>query len=223
MKFAEELRQNLGPRHLLRHPFYTAWTDGSLSLEQLREYARQYFHHVAAFPRYVSATHSRCDDVVARQVLLENLNDEEAGDEHHPELWLRFAEGLGCPRPDVRDASPRPETRALVDTFFRRAYASYEEGLGALFAYEHQVPEVAEFKLEALRTQYGIDDARTLAFFEVHRAADVAHAEAVGDLLEQLTPEQRARCERSAGSASRALWGFLNGVQRPGGNGGAVA
>ena len=28
-------------------------------------------------------------------MLLDNLIDEEKGSENHPELWMRFAEGMG--------------------------------------------------------------------------------------------------------------------------------
>jgi pyrroloquinoline-quinone synthase len=64
---------------LLSHPFYQDWTAGRLPLQRLRNYAVQYYHHVAAFPRYLSGIHARCDDALTRQVLLENLIDEERG------------------------------------------------------------------------------------------------------------------------------------------------
>ncbi|GIS54804.1 hypothetical protein Ct9H90mP29_18460 [bacterium] len=31
-------------------------------------------------------------------MLLDNLIDEERGSENHPELWMRFAEGMGNSR-----------------------------------------------------------------------------------------------------------------------------
>src|SRR6266852_9764817 len=75
---------------LLKHPFYQQWTAGTLSAQRLGNYAIQYYRHVEAFPRYLSALHSRCEDLETRQVLLENLIDEERGAENHPELWLRL-------------------------------------------------------------------------------------------------------------------------------------
>ena len=41
-----------------------------------------------------------------RQLLLENLNEEEKGKENHPELWMRFAEGMGNSRNDVNETIP---------------------------------------------------------------------------------------------------------------------
>ncbi len=77
MKFAKELIEGLSEKHLLKHEFYTAWSAGTIPMETLRLYAQQYYHHVKAFPRYLSATHSQCEQISARQFLLENLNDEE--------------------------------------------------------------------------------------------------------------------------------------------------
>ena len=83
---------------MLSHPFYRAWTEGRLPLDTLRAYARQYFHHVEAFPRAVSAVHSACPDRDGRRMLAENLAEEEGiatGKQDHAALWLMFAEGLG--------------------------------------------------------------------------------------------------------------------------------
>ena len=85
-------------RAMLKHPFYQAWTEGRLPLDTLRAYARQYFHHVEAFPRAVSAVHSACPDRDGRRMLAENLAEEEgieAGKQDHATLWLMFACGLG--------------------------------------------------------------------------------------------------------------------------------
>src|SRR4051794_3140294 len=90
------LDEQIAAKHLLTHPFYLAWTRGELSCEALQDYAQQYYHHVAAFPTYLSAVHSKCDDQPTRRQILDNLNDEEAGSPNHPELWLQFADSLGA-------------------------------------------------------------------------------------------------------------------------------
>ena len=63
----------IAERGLLRHPFYQSWTKGELDLPTLRDYAMQYYQHVAAFPTYLSAVHSRTEDQVTRKHLLDNL------------------------------------------------------------------------------------------------------------------------------------------------------
>ena len=72
-KFSETLDAIVEERSLLKHPFYQAWNAGTLPLESLREYARQYFHFEAAFPTFLSAVHARMQPGAARQAVLQNL------------------------------------------------------------------------------------------------------------------------------------------------------
>src|SRR5579885_646772 len=202
-------------RSLLKHPFYQTWSAGGLTLERLRNDAAQYYRHVEAFPRYLSALHSRCADLQTRQALLDNLIDEERGPENHPELWLRFAEGLGASRQDVLNAPPCPSTRALVDTFEHLAReASLGAGLAALYVYEAQIPSVAATKIQGLRQFYAISDERSLQFFTTHQQADVFHAQTTARLLERhaATPEQGRLAIEGADTALTALWRMLDGV-----------
>jgi len=213
MKHIENLIQELSEKNLLKHPFYTAWSNGELTVTDLQDYSRQYFHHVEAFPRYISATHSNCPDIKARQILLDNLCDEEKGENNHPDLWLRFVEGLGETRENVRAQMLNPETQNLIDTFFRLSRSSYAEGLGALFAYEQQVPEVAKSKIEGLK-KYGLDDEKMTEFFRVHISADKWHSKECADLIEKLNDLARKKAERAAHEAADVLWKFLDGVNR---------
>ena len=88
---------------------------GTLPVEAIQEYTRQYYAFESAFPRLLSAIHSRTDDPVVRQSILDNLWDEEHGEVNHAELWLRFAEGMGVEREDVRGAEANDGTQALID------------------------------------------------------------------------------------------------------------
>ena len=107
----------IAERHLLEHPFYRAWQDGTLSVDALRDYAAQYYRHVNAFPTYISALHSRCEDLETRQALLENLRDEEEGSENHPALWRRFAEAVGCNASEIGAGEIWPETASAIAGF----------------------------------------------------------------------------------------------------------
>src|SRR5205814_9046585 len=107
----DQIDSDIAEKHLLKHPFYLAWTRGELSKDALTDYARQYYHHVAAFPTYVSAVHAKCDDQPTRKQLLDNLIDEEKGRPNHPQLWLTFAESLGVPDVDGHNAERWRETK----------------------------------------------------------------------------------------------------------------
>src|SRR6266480_8060492 len=114
-QYLDQIDKDIEAKHLLKHPFYLAWTRGELSRKALTDYARQYYQHVAAFPTYLSAVHAKCDDQTTRKTLLNNLIDEEAGSPNHLELWLKFAEGLGISDVDVRSTEKQQETKNLID------------------------------------------------------------------------------------------------------------
>jgi pyrroloquinoline-quinone synthase len=201
-------------RHLLKHSFYTKWVAGTLPRSAIQEYARQYYAFESAFPRFLSAIHSRCDDRSARQTVLENLWDEEHGEENHAELWLRFAEGMGVPRHQVIDAVSNEATRALVDGY-RRASTGVTTGVAAIHAYERQVPAVATAKIDGLREHYGVDDRRTLSFWEVHRVLDQEHAAGEEAIIADLAERQPDEALRATEEALEAWWAFLDAVDVP--------
>jgi pyrroloquinoline-quinone synthase len=214
-QFESNLRDAVMQYSMLKHPFYVAWTEGKLSKAVLAEYAKQYYAHVRAFPTYVSGVHSHCEDVAIRQELLENLIEEERGEENHPELWLRFAEGLGVAREDVGEAELLATTKDSV----RRLRAltqseDYREGLAALLAYESQIPEVAQTKREGLKSFYGVADERAVAFFRVHESIDVLHQQVEMQILKENCQSQaeQSRAIAAATEAAKALWSFLDGV-----------
>ena len=60
--FFSALDARLQRYNLLQHPYYQAWSKGELTRGDLREYAAEYWHHVSAFPAYLSALHSRLPD-----------------------------------------------------------------------------------------------------------------------------------------------------------------
>jgi pyrroloquinoline-quinone synthase len=203
-------------RHLLTHPFYQAWSAGHLSAADLQDHAAQYYRHVAAFPRYLSAIHSRCDDRDARQAILENLTEEESGDRDHPELWIRFAEEVGVGREELRNAEPRETTRNLVDTYMRIVReGSVPAGLAALYVYESQMPLVCATKIDGLRRFYGIRDEQSIAFFRAHQEADVEHSRRGAALIEKLveTSEDGRAVMEAADRAVDALWRMLDGMR----------
>jgi pyrroloquinoline-quinone synthase len=214
-QFESNLLEAVMEYSMLKHPFYVAWTEGRLSREVLAEYAKQYYAHVRAFPTYVSGVHSHCDDVSIRQELLENLIEEERGAENHPELWLRFAEGLGVAREDVRDAELLPATKDSVRQLQALTQSEdYREGLAALLAYESQIPEVAQTKREGLKSFYGLADERSVSFFRVHEGIDVLHSRVELEILKGQcrTSAQQGRAIAAARDAAKALWNFLDGV-----------
>jgi pyrroloquinoline-quinone synthase len=214
-EFLQRIDASIAGNAMLAHPFYKLWNEGKLNKEILGKYAEQYYAHVAAFPAYVSAVHSHVEDIPTRQMLLENLIEEERGEENHPELWLRFAEGMGVNREDVRGAALLGQTKESVAAMKRLTQNDDPMcGIAALYAYESQIPAVAETKRNGLKDFYGITDERAVEFFRVHEKADIIHQSVERDVLATCTDENRQRSViASAENAAKALWHFLDGVQ----------
>lgn len=215
--FRARLEEKIQSKHLLAHEFYTRWQAGTLSRQELQGYAKEYYQFEKEFPRFVSSLHSRCEDVEMRQQLLENLIHEEQGEHNHPELWLRFAEGVGASREDVKNHFHSDETEHLLRSF--RGACQKDgiiEGLAALYAYERQQPDVARTKIEGLQRCYGVHDEAALSFFKAHQTYDVYHAETEVSLLEKLCPDEASKelALKSVETTLGALYDFLDGVTR---------
>jgi pyrroloquinoline-quinone synthase len=203
---------------LLQHPFYQAWSKGELTRDELREYASEYWHHVSAFPTYLSALHARLEDAPLRRTVLENLADEEGlpAGRPHSDLWMDFAAGMGADFAAVRDRTLQPETMALIAHFRGAVQDAPASALASLYTYESRVPAIARTKAEGLKEHYGADMA-TARYFALHQVADVYHAKVWRDAIEaELTahPEETDAALDAAEATAAALWNTLSGIER---------
>lgn len=221
-EFFQELDARITKYDLLCHPFYKAWAAGELTRADLREYAQDYYHHVEAFPSYLAAFALRLEEGELRRAVLANMCDEKgidgtSGKESvpHSELWLDFAEGMGSTR-NLTWHTPVAEIRQLTKHFFRAAEeGSPEEALAAFYAYESQVPRVAQEKERGLRSMYGADD-KTCGYFTLHVTADVYHSRVWRKQLEKRVaarPETAAAALDAAENAAKMLWRALDGIE----------
>jgi pyrroloquinoline-quinone synthase len=221
-QFFEQLEASIAKYDLLCHPFYRAWAAGELTRDDLREYARNYYHHVEAFPSYLAELALRLDEGELRRTVLANMCDEKgagggSGKDSvpHSELWLDFAEGMGARR-DMRWHLPVAEVRELMRHFHHVAGGGTpEEALAAFYVYESQVPRIAKEKERGLRQMYNADD-KTCGYFALHATADVFHANAWRQQLENrlaANPEAAQAALDAAENTAKLLWQALDGIE----------
>src|SRR3984893_2621656 len=74
------------PSLLLKHPFYQAWTEGTLSKESLQLYDAQYYQHVRAFPENLKQLASRTNGNL-QTLVNENLAEEVDPSGAPPGRW----------------------------------------------------------------------------------------------------------------------------------------
>ena len=204
------LRAAVEPHDLLCHPFYQAWSMGTLTRADLAGYAAQYQHQVDALPSLLRAARERAADGDARAAIDRNLAEEEGreGPAPHAALWSRFAAAL-----DARPEEPLGQTSASADALRDLCREGEIEALAALWVYELQTARVARTKREGLTQRYGVNE---IAFFTLHEQLDVHHA---ADLLAALeracdgNPALERRACSAAARSAQAQWLFLDGAQ----------
>jgi pyrroloquinoline-quinone synthase len=212
--FRTRLDDAVRERDLLQHPFYKAWTAGTLTQGDLAFYSTQYWRQVEAFPGYLQTLASRLPEGESRTIVEENLADEV--DDDHAAMWLRFAGALGVDAERVQTSEIEPETKACVEDFAgSMATKSPAFALGMLYGYESQTPAVAKSKVDGLARHYGIegDGAR---YFELHGELDVEHSDELARAMSETIVDDASRAEAVAGAAAgaAAIWGLLDGVAR---------
>jgi pyrroloquinoline-quinone synthase len=212
--FRSRLDDAVRERDLLQHPFYKAWTAGTLTQDDLAFYSTQYWRQVEAFPGYLQTLADRLPEGESRTIVEENLSDEV--DDDHAGMWLRFAEALGVRAEHVETSEIEAETKACVETFAEAmATSSPAFALGMLYGYESQTPAVAKTKVEGLARHYGIegDGAR---YFELHGELDVEHSDELARAMTTTIVDEDSRADAIVGArtGAEAIWGLLDGVAR---------
>jgi pyrroloquinoline-quinone synthase len=208
----EMLDHLIEQHHLLKHPFYRAWTEGSLPKESLQVYAEQYYQHVRSFPENLKQLSSRSTGKLT-ELIDENLTEELNPVDSHPKLWRQFAESVGVSDDSLDSARPLPGIAALLDTYDEIvSQGSMAQAVASLYAYEAQVPEIATQKMNGLRRYYGITEPRALAYFAVHEEADVRHRAAWRNWLANEKDADSFSVLCAAERSLKALWGALDAV-----------
>ena len=133
----------------------------------------------------------------------------------HPELFIRFGEGIGLAREALVDGVPLPTTTALIDWFEEstRLHPFIEGAAATNLAAEGQVPGAFGPFARALERHYGCTPEQ-VAFWDVHEHADREHS-AVGDHIVvrmATTPELQAGVRRAVGRSLELWWRFFDGI-----------
>ena len=180
---------------VLRHPFYTRWSRGELSRDDLARYAGQYRHAVVALADAADAARS----------------PHAAEERAHVALWDEFAGAVGA----EPDAAPLPETVVCAAAWAGEGRDELAS-VAALYALESAQPAISETKRDGLVRFYGYaPDSAATRYFDVHATRDREHAaEGRAELSARATDDDVARLVAEAEAVLQANWTLLDGVQR---------
>ncbi|OGY81981.1 MAG: hypothetical protein A3F54_03595 [Candidatus Kerfeldbacteria bacterium RIFCSPHIGHO2_12_FULL_48_17] len=203
---------------MLSHTYYAdRWARGQLTLEGMQLYClqnrgEQLFQEALCVLKGRSIMRPAINGVIEQNLL------DEIG---HMELWLTFTAGVGLKAKDIAYAPMLPATKGLNEIFQYFTYRAKNlwESVGALFAFEAQMPAISEAKLEALDCHYAsFFQNFTVAseYYEVHREADKKHAAWWLQLFEEhcLALDDRKAALRGAYNMATALVDLLEGIHR---------
>jgi pyrroloquinoline-quinone synthase len=199
-EFRDELTKYKMANHPFKtHPFFAQLERGEVPLPVVREWVKQFYPWLASVPIAMAERFSNCSWEPAndkyRRMILDQLV-EEAGDPKgkttgHPELWLRFCEGLGLSRSEVQNAPMLPSTMVAIDDFLytNRVNTFYVSAAGSS---EPPNVELCARLLPSFRTHYHVDEGH-LEYYSLHVVADVEHSEWIGQIVAGFakTPEIR--------------------------------
>jgi len=189
---------------LLKHPFYQLWNKGELTLDELRTYAKEYWHLVKRVPSIVDRVLIRAEakrpDLVAR--IQENVMEER----EHIALWERFARSLDLTREDLEAYEPSQKTESAVRGLECLAEGSLEDGVTVMYAMEREIPAIARSKKEGLVRYYNLTSEDAHCYFDAH-LDEAKHFEA------WLTvPVEAERAREVTEEALKLQHGILDGV-----------
>ena len=185
--FAESLER----WNLHNHPFYQAWSAGTLPQAALAEYARDW----GSFVRVIDMGW----ETVGKR--------EYAAEERvHAELWDDFAAALDTRATDNAQIPALAQLRSTAE----RLFATPATALGALYAFEAQQPSTSKSKLDGLRAHYNLE-SKAEYYFAVHQD-DFAEAEWIAGAISQLSDEDRKLAESACEELCHALWDGLSGI-----------
>jgi len=191
MSITKQLNEIVAERSLLNHPFYQAWSAGTLPVEDLQTYAREYGAFIGMLPR-----------------AWDTLKDAETSQEEreHAELWGEFAAALGT---RVNGSAHVAEVSDLTAAA-ARLFADPASAAGALYAFEVQQPATAKSKLEGLKLHYKLP-ASVEPYFALHSHNEHEAAKLLGR-IEAMSAEDRQRSARACTEMADALWNALSGI-----------
>jgi pyrroloquinoline-quinone synthase len=208
MSFWDRLDAARAQCNVLEHPFYTRWSRGELTRDELAAYSGQYRHAVTALAQASEYAAAQADGELRAE-----LSAHAAEEAAHVELWDRFVDAVGG---DVA-AAPLPETADCSDTWASES-RSLPETLAALYAIESGQPAISQTKRDGLLDLYGFETGPATAYFDVHATLDHEHAAGHRASLDGLlSGADEDALVAAATDVLEANWALLDGVERAAG------
>jgi pyrroloquinoline-quinone synthase len=212
-QLVSSLDNDIQDKSLLKHKFYQMWSAGSLSIESLRGYSKEYFQLVRAVPvlvnnvlRQVTPEFERNYELSA--TMRHNLEEEK----EHIAPWISFADSIGVTENELNEYECSEKTQEAVAEMLRLTSESVAAGISTLYTYEKQLPEISTKKIEGLVKYYGVQNRRALNYFRIHKKVDIEHAKLWSSLINLMPASQHPTILDAASASLECQNMILDGV-----------
>ncbi len=184
MNLIKRIDEMIEERSLLKHPFYQMWSDGKLTIDSLSGYSKEYFQLVKQVPSFMTPIIEKAPQSVLSE-LIENQQEES----DHIEPWIRFANALGISKDELLQYEGLEKTKKAVSDL-DSLMNTYDGGACAMYAFEKEIPKISQTKLDGLAEFYDITTEDATEYFKLHTEADIRHAAAWRNIIENSTTNQ---------------------------------
>ncbi|MGI0026848.1 MAG: TenA family transcriptional regulator [Nitrosopumilaceae archaeon] len=174
--------QLIEKKSLLKHQFYVMWNEGTLTLESLSGYSKEYFQLVKAVPAFVNMVMEHASH--GKDIIAANQKEES----EHISPWMKFADSLGVSRRELEEYTGLEKTRHAVLNL-SKLMTTFEGGAAAMYALEQEIPKISLSKIDGLRKFYNITTDDAIEYFRLHAEADIRHAALWRKILEKSSIE----------------------------------
>jgi pyrroloquinoline-quinone synthase len=120
--FLNRVLDRIESHSLFRHPFFEAFGAGTLSLDQVKVWAKQRLFSSRRFPCFLGAFVSHIDDIDIRHAYVKQMYEEHGNldpEKVHSRTLTRLIFALGVSRPELNAQQMFPGTQAFVDAYMR--------------------------------------------------------------------------------------------------------
>ena len=174
---------------LLKHDFYRLWQEGKLTLDHLAGYSKEYFQLVKAVPLLVQNA-LKTNKVKKYENPIQSILQDER---EHIEPWIKFSSSLKVDKTELMDCVGEDLTKQSVENMIRLSESSFEEAVAVLYAFEKQLPKISETKLDGLAKFYGITDADSSEYFNIHKEIDIYHSKVWENIIKESSDDQKEK------------------------------
>ncbi len=212
-QLVSSLDNDIQDKSLLKHKFYQMWSAGSLSIESLRGYSKEYFQLVRAVPVLVNNVLRQVTPEFERNYKLSatmrhNLEEEK----EHIAPWISFADSIGVTENELNEYECSEKTQEAVAEMLRLTSESVAAGISTLYTYEKQLPEISTKKIEGLVKYYGVQNRRALDYFRIHEKVDIEHAKLWSSLIDLMPASQHPTILDAASASLKCQNMILDGL-----------